>query len=223
MNFNFSEVSSQSTSRAQLQGNAIYDVKFDGCEARDFQAKNDPSKTYRVLEIKFSNKDGYFTHTVFEPTDRDFQDQPNQWGTGNNPSGVATMAYLFKHLIDAVNPVLAEKINKGEVIMDINPNNWDAVRKFMVDATSSGVGTETKIKLLKNRAGNAIFTYFLQYNREGKLYMSTNFIGNNIFFIYKELRAISSAQQAKPTNTESFTFSANTTNNNDDDFDDDII
>jgi hypothetical protein len=132
------------------------------------------------------------------------------------PSNVATMVYLFKHLLDAVNPEASEKINKGELKMEVNPTNWNSVRKFMVEQTEAGKGKQTKIKLVKKNNGDAMFPYFLAYSREGKLYMQTNFIGDNIFFTAKELQRISRAQAAKPT-TQSVDMPAATN-----DFDDDI-
>lgn len=198
MNFSFSEaVNSQNGQRAQLVGDMIHDVTFDGCEARDFESTQNPGQKFRVLEIKFSNQDGQFTHTVWEPKAEDFEDRQGAFGA--QPSNVASMVYLFKHLLDAVNPEAATKINKGELKMEVTPNNWDSVRKFMVEQTEAGKGTETKIKLVKKNNGDSMFPYFLNYNRDGKLYMSTNFIGKNIFFTTKELQRISRAQAAKPT------------------------
>ena len=71
----------------------------------------------------------------------------------------------------------------------------------MVQATDSGKGTQTKIKLVKNNKGVATFPFFANYNRDGKLYMSTNFIGKNIFFTNKELDKIAKATESKPTTT----------------------
>lgn len=198
-NFDFGMTAgaSQSTARKQLEGNQIYDVKFDGCEARDFAGSQDPSKTFRVLEIKFSNDQGYFTDTVWEPTEQDAQDQPGAFG--NQPSRVKAMMLKFKHLIDAVNPELAAKIDKGE--QKLNAPSWDALRQLMVKATTPGIGKETKIKLIKNNKGDAMFPYFANYNRAGQLYMATNFIGDNIFWTNKELNKINQAASAKPTST----------------------
>lgn len=221
MNFDFGMTAgaSQSTARKQLEGNNIYDVKFDGCEARDFAGVQDPTKSFKVLDIKFSNEDGYFTDTVWEPTEQDMQD--GQGAFGAQPSRVKQMMLKFKHLIDAVNPDLAHKIDTGE--QKLNATSWDALRQFMVKATTPGIGTETKIKLIKNNKGEATFPYFANYNRSGQLYMATNFIGSNIFWTNKELNRIKKATEAKPTTpADSFTFEnqapAPETNNTDIDF-----
>ena len=203
MNYSFDETAgiSQNGARKVLEGNAIYDVTFDGCEARDIEGKQDPTKVFHVLDIKFSNDDGVFTHTVFEPTPEDMQD--TQGSFGPQPSRVKGMMLLFKHLIDAVNPTLAQAIDKKE--KNLNTTSWDALRKLMVQATDPGKGTQTKIKLFKKTSnGAAIFpAFFANYNKDGKLYMSTNFIGNHVFFTNKELDRIARANEATPTDVAS--------------------
>lgn len=212
MNFDLSITggNSQSSTRQQLSGNAIHEVTFDGCEARDFAGQQDPSKNFKVLEIKFSNKNGVFTHTVWEPRPEDAQERQGAFGA--QPSNVTTMLYLFKHLIDAVNPEFGAQIDKKEAA--ITASSWDALRQLMVEKTESGKGKTTKIKLIKNNKGDAIFPYFLAYGRDGKTpRMTTNFIGDGVFFTTKELEKIKKAETAKPVsmsggNTDPFTLPA---------------
>ena len=202
MNFDFGMTagSSQSSARKELEGNAIHEVKFDGCEARDIDGKQDPTKKFKVLDIKFSNKDGYFTETIWEPTENDMEDRQSPYGA--QPSNFKAMMYKFKHLIDAVNPELAAKIDSGE--QKLNASTWDGLRTLIVQATTPGIGKETKIKLIKNNKGEAIFPYFANYDRNGNFYMSTNFIGDNIFWTSKELTKMQAAATSKPTSTETF-------------------
>lgn len=201
MNFNFNQVqNSQSTVRKQLEGNAIHEVVFDGCEVKDFAGVQDPTKQFHNLDIKFSNDNGVFVHTLWEPKDSDYQDR--QTAFGPSPSNYLTMMYLIKHLIDTANPELAAQINSGE--KQLNFTSWDQLRKFVVEATAPFVGKSTKIKLLKNNKGEAIFPYFANYDRNGRFYMSTNFIGDNIFWTSKELNKMQAAAEAKPTATDAF-------------------
>ena len=120
MNFSFTETAnaSQSSFKPVLQGNKIYDVTFKGCEKRDIAGKTDPSKIYKILDIKFENNDGYYTHTFFEPTEADGQQRETQYGP--NPSNVQSMMLLFKHLIDTVNPKLADDIDNKKNSLHIN-------------------------------------------------------------------------------------------------------
>lgn len=210
MTYSFDDTAgiSQNSAKKAFEGNAIYEVTFDGCEARDFEGKQDASKTFKVLDIKFSNPDGYFTHTVFEPTEEDAVDREGAFGP--QPSNVKAMMLLFKHLIDAVNPELGKAIDRKE--KSLNTTSWDSLRQLVVKATDSGKGTTTKIKLIKNNKGEAMFPYFANYSKEGALYMSTNFIGKNIFFTNKELNKISEAKTAAPTPVEELTVDSNEAN-----------
>ena len=212
MNFNFNETAgiSQSNNRKQLEGNKIHDVTFDGCEARDIQGVQDPSKVYRVLDIKFSNDDGYFTHTMWEPRDSDMEDTQSSFGP--TPSNVKSMMLLLKHLIDAVNPELGKQIDNKE--KTLNSTSWDQLRQMVVKATEPGIGTKTKIKLItrylkskpknvsvkskENNTTSAFPSYIASYNRTGQLYLRTNFIGDKIFFTNKELEVMKKQITAKP-------------------------
>lgn len=199
MNFNFGEVAnaSQSTSKPVLEGNMIHTVKFLGCEARDIAGVKDPTKTYNVLDIKFANDNGYFTHTVWEPKPDDFQDRENN-GI-KNPSNVKAMMQLFVHLICAVNPKLGEQIKLKE--KTLSAKDWNGLRQLMVKATDSGKDKEVQIKLIKNKKGESMFPYFSNYNRDGELYMSTNFIGEKLLWTTKEQQMITKAQSAPTTPT----------------------
>lgn len=197
MNFNFNETAgaSQNTAKPQLAGNMIHDVKFVGCEAKDFAGTKDPNANYSTLEIKFENESGYHTKSYFEPKDNDFEDRETQYGP--NPSNVKSMMLTFKHLIDAVNPELGTKIDAGE--KSLNVKSWKELRALMVQATESGKGVATQLKLVNNNKGEAIYPYAAAYNKEGKLYMKTNFIGSKLFWTKKEMETINKVSVAKPT------------------------
>ena len=203
MNFNFNAVAAKSQNVAgkpELSGNAIHTVLFKGCESKDIEKDG---ITWKVLTINFENKDGKFQKTYFEPKDQD--NQPSVLDLGEmqitNPSNVTDMMFVFKHLIDAVNPVLSTEINEGK--KQITAPNWDILRQFMVKATESGIDKETKIKLFKSKKGDAVFPRAAAFNREGEIYMRTNFIGDNIFFSKKEMEQIKKAEETKPDTIES--------------------
>lgn len=182
---------------ARLAGNEIHTVKFLGCEARDIQGVQDASKVFNVLEIKFSNADGTFTHTIWEPREEDYQDTDNSFG-GKNPSNMLSIQYLISHLLNAVCPDWDPKIFNLEA-PDYH-TMWLKLRKAVVEASAAGIGTETKIKLLTNNKGEATFpSFFLSYNRENKPYMRTSFIGKTLVFTEKERNRIKQQTEAKPT------------------------
>lgn len=200
MNFNFGETAgaSQNSRKATLEGNKIHNVTFAGCEARTIEGVKDPNAVYNVLDIKFENEDGVFTQTYFEPRDSDMQDRPGTFG--DQPSAVKSMMLFFKHLLDAVNPVLAAEIDAKTKSMAVS--TWTALRQFMVAHTTDGIGTKTKIKLIKNKKGEAIFPYFAAYTKDAVLYVKTNFIGDKVFFSDKELATIDRMSKATPTAVE---------------------
>lgn len=207
MNFNFngSEIANVDASKGQLEGNKIHDVQFDGCEAVELK-----DGTMKVLRIKFSNDEGTFQHTIFEPRDGDDQDTDGMYG--KNPSRIKEMMTLLRHLGAAVCPALVEYINSisGNV-------TWDQIRKKIVEVTTPAIGTKTKVKLLAKKRNytdpntgeqkertDAVFpSYFLSYSREGALYMRTKFIGSRLVFTDKELTAIKNQENAKPVSVSS--------------------
>ena len=213
MNFNFngSEIANIGVSKGQLEGNKIHEVQFDGCEAVELK-----DGTMKVIRIKFSNDEGTFTHTIFEPRQGDDQDTDGMYG--KNPSRIKEMMTLFRHLGHAVCPELPKYIDsiKGSV-------SWDQIRNKIVEVTTPAIGNKTKIKLLAKKRNytdpntgeqrernDAVFpSYFLAYNKEGELYMRSKFIGNGIIFTDKELANIKKQETAKPVsvsgaNTEIF-------------------
>jgi hypothetical protein len=195
MNFNFNETAGVTSGSKQLEPNKIHLVKFEGLEIIDGVEFKNGNKG-NVLDIKFTSEAGNYTHRIFEPTEKDFEDRDSQYG--KNPSNVKAMMLLFKHLIDAVNPELGKAIDKGEKAAP-TATSWAGLRKLMVEATLPGVGKETKIKLISNSAGYATFPYFASYSKEGKLYMSTFFIGDSIYWTAKEQTKLKNAATAKPT------------------------
>lgn len=198
MNFNFNgnEIAGIGEVRKSLEGNKIHDVTFDGCEAVEFK-----DGTMKVLRIKFSNAEGSFSHTIFEPKDGDDKDIDGMYG--KQPSRIKEMMTLFRHLGNAVCPELVTFID------NISGNiTWDQIRKKVVEVTTPAIGTQTKIKLLTrkrvdNNTGETHYeatfpSYFLGYSREGRLYMKTNFIGPKTYFLDKELTAIKKQETEKP-------------------------
>lgn len=208
---------SQSTAKPKLAGNAIVDVVFDGCEIKDVVGVKDPTITYKQLILKFSNEDGVFEHTVWEPKpedfnrkERDFTDKTGKPGKILEPSGVESMMLFFKHAIDAINPKLALAIDNKEKVL--TAPNWDALRTTVSKALDFGKGTKVKIKLLKNKDGEAIFPgFFAGLTKEKVAYIKNNFIGPKVAFTSYEVTRIQNEGKAKPTATNQFAdFAPNT-------------
>lgn len=211
MSFSFGQTAgaSQSTAKPRLEGNNIYEVKFDGAEIEDIQGVKDPSQVYKVLKLKFSNEDGVFEHTIFEPKPNEFERTISEVmvkGVQQNipqPSGVESMMLLFKHAIDSINPVIASAIDKGE--KNLGAKDWNGLRDLVAKILNAGKDVNVKIKLLKNKKGEAIFPgFFAAVNKENKAYIRNNFIGSKVAFSSYELDRIRKEATAVPTKPESY-------------------
>ena len=196
MDFNFGATigKSQSSVKTKLEGNKIHNVKFEGCVVRE--SAPGAEKTYSVIDVKFSNEDGEFTHSIWKPKEEDYKER-EVFGI-KNPPAIWNTIYFLSHLIDAVNPKLSEKIKNKEKSIDIDWRNWDQIKSLFVKATEAGKGVSTQIKLIKNKKGEAIIPYFLGVSKAGDLYMKSNFLGEKLGFTDKELQDIKKSN-AQPT------------------------
>jgi len=209
--FSFSETAgtSQSTAKPRLEGNNIYSVKFQGCELQDIVGVKDPTALYKVLKLKFSNEDGTFEHTIFEPKENDFDRRETEYTKNGKvekipqPSNVESMMLLFKHAIDAINPTIAKQIDDGS--KNLGAKDWDTLRALVAKILDAGKDSETHIKLVKNNKGEAAFPgFFAGLTREGKAYIKNNFIGDKLAFSTYESQKIKDAAGAKPTTAKSY-------------------
>ena len=192
---------SQPTTRTRLEGNTIHTVKFDGCEALDYS-----NGLYKVLKLKFSNEDGVFEHTIFEPKEEDSKRSSKDYTDKNgkiqeiiSPSNIENMMLLIKHLLDTVNPELSKKIDDGEV--ELEAPNWDGFRKLLVKIFEKPCEKTFQIKLLKNKKGEAILPgFFSSVAREsGVAYVKDGFIGTKVGFTPYEVKRINNEATATVT------------------------
>lgn len=214
--FNTTAGASQSSAKPRLAGNDIYTVKFDGCEIIDIKGVKDPDKTYKVLKLKFSNPEGTYEHTVFEPRQEDFTRGENEYTNKEGKkekipqsSGVENMMLLFKHAIDSINPTIAKQIDEGT--KNLGAANWDGLRELVAKILNAGKGATVQIKLLKNSKGEATFPgYFSGLTKPdpvsgvSKAYIRNNFIGEKLTFSTYEAQRIAKEAEAKPTRVNSF-------------------
>ena len=208
-NFSFGDNlgSSQSTAGSQLEGNKIHEVTFNGATKEEFDNKKDPSQPYSVLRLKFSNDDGTFEHTVFEPRQEDFNRRMSELTdkktgapiTIPNPSNVESMMLLFKHAIDAVVPEIGKKIDNKEI--NLAATSWDDLRDKMVQIFEKGKDAKTCIKVIKDKNGYARFPgFFASVGKDDdKPYIRNNFIGKKLGFTPYETTRIKNEEKAAPT------------------------
>lgn len=200
MKFNLGgEIASESKAgkSTRLKANAIHDVIFDGVVAETI-TKKDGSESFNVLKLKFKNDEGLtYEDTIFEPREQDGVRQANNFGY-ENPSNVEELQFKVKHLLSAVAPDVAKKMDSKAdgVVID----GWEGLRQFIVKNTAKAIGTRTQIKLLSDKDNNPRFPGFvLGITKAGQPYPKTNFIGAKLAFTAKEEERIEKAASATPT------------------------
>lgn len=211
MSFSFETTAgaSQSTSKPRLEGNKIHSVKLEKVEKQDITGVKDPTMTYRVIKFRFSNDDGYYEHTIFEPRKEDFERVPRDVKNKNGniesipqPSNVESMMLFFKHVMDSYVPEIAQKIDSGEKKL-VSPD-WDSLRDLVIKICSQSKDRVSNIKLMKGKDGEGRFPgFFVGINKEGKSYIRNNFIGNKIAFNPYEIIRIDKENNAHIENTSS--------------------
>lgn len=200
-NFSISTESAVRNSRRPLAPWGIYDVKFVGCEVREFAGKKDPSLSYKVLDIKFENEDGYFTSTHFFPKDGDNERRTYEGkngGTVEMPSNFETLMAVVTQTAQVLNPTGYEKMQKASG----NFRSFDDVAKALVQITDKVKGTETKLKLVgRNRDGKVVaeIPRIVGINKQGEKFVADNYIGDKLFFTEYEETQRAKYLSATPT------------------------
>ena len=200
------DVAAVSNSKPLLKPFEIYEVTFDGVASREITGVKDPSMKYYTMDVKFSNKEGTYTHTLFMPKEGDEVRQ--------NSSGGFEMASnfeVFKIFIKQVATVLIneekyntffEKIKNAGLDLS-NPVHFqkfvEAYGKLLEPAKNKKTNLKLMGKLNKNSGMYvASLPLFAKINRDGELYPS-NFIGDNLFFTAAEKTKIDEYLNATPT------------------------
>lgn len=207
MSYSFSTTAgaSQSTSKPKLEGNKIHVVELESCEAVTIQGVKEPDKVFNVLKFRFSNDDGYFEKTIWEPRPEDFDKRESDYKnpkTGKvekipQPSNVDTMMLFFKHVLDVANKKVAQEIDAEQ--KSLGAKDWNGLRALIVELFKNSKGIKSKLKLLKNKDGEAIIPYFSGMTREGKPYVKNNFFGDKVAFSTYEIDKIKKEANAVVT------------------------
>lgn len=199
-NFGISKESAVKTVRPQLKPWNIYDVKFLGCEVREFPGKKDPNVTYKVLDIKFENEEGYFTVTKFFPKPGD--DQRRKVKSSNG--GEREMASNFEELMNIVKQTVEVLTPEGfKTLSELSPKfkSFDDVAKVMIKVTDKVKGCETKIKLVGRNRDNRVVAEIPNITSvfDGVATITDNYIGSKLFFSNWEEGQRNAYLNSKPT------------------------
>ena len=183
-NFNIDEKPAVRSTRQQLKPWNIYDVKFTGCEIREFNGKKDPSAHYKVLAINFENEDGVFSVTNFFPKEGDDERHSHDGKNGGKvemPSNFETLMAIVKQTAMVLNPEGFEKMQAASSKF----RSFDDVASALIKITDKVKGKETKLKLIgRNRDGKVVaeIPRILGINKEGEAFVADNYIGSKLFF-----------------------------------------
>ena len=202
-NFGISKESAVKTVRPQLKPWNIYDVKFMGCEVREFAGKKDPNEVYKVLDIKFENEDGYFTVTKFFPKQGDDvrrEVDAKNGGKRELASNFEELMNVVKQTAEVLNPEGFKKMSE----LSSKFKSFDDVANTLVKVTDKVKGCETKIKLVGRNRDNRVVAEIPNITGvfDGVATITDNYIGNKLFFSdYEEKKRaeyLNSAPTAMP-------------------------
>ena len=186
-----------STNLPQLKAWEIHDVKFDGVEYAQFEGRKDPTAKYEVLKIKFKNDKGQYVHTLFAPKPGDEKRTVRTNANGHeveNPSNLEVFIKTVGHLLTEVCPEALTKLAGKNT-------TFEKLCKFLMEATKSKIGFQTKIKLIGDKDNKPRFPYMLSvFEKGGEAVITNNCIGQNLGFTPYELDRKKAAESATPTN-----------------------
>lgn len=165
----------------------IHEVVFKGIE---------PVEGSEAMILKFETPDGSMVHNerIFAPRNTERSD--SQYG--QNPSELEQFLSKCKCIIKALDPDLFAKIEKdGD---KFSAPDFDGFVKLLKKYLDKKVDTTTKIKLVPTNGQYVGFPGFpARISKDGNLYISNNFIGDNLVLTAAESRKIDEAANAKPT------------------------
>ena len=172
----------------------IHNAIFKGITKTELNGKN--GDTYNVLVMTFDIEGfGDFEHKLFEPT----SNTRSETMYGPTPSQLEQFMIANRHLLDTANPEIAKGIDDGSI--EIDAPNFASFVKKMQEYTNDFIGKSVQIKVLPTKSGfNQMPGFPARISKNGTLYLTTKFIGNDLTLTPNEKSAIEKAQNAKPTN-----------------------
>lgn len=202
--FGISKDSAVKTVRPQLKPWNIYDVKFMGCEVREFAGKKDPSISYKVLDIKFENEEGYFTVTKFFPKQGDDvrrEVDAKNGGKRELASNFEELMNIVKQTAEVLNPEGFKKMSE----LSSKFKSFDDVAKTLIAVTDKVKGCETKIKLVGRNRDNRVVAEIPNITGvfDGVATITDNYIGSKLFFSDYEESKRAEYLKSKPTDMKS--------------------
>lgn len=208
-NFGISKESAVKTVRPQLKPWNIYDVEFVGCEIVEGTNKEDESKSWKRLDIKFEGEEGFFNVPLWFPKSGD--DKRPEYDSKNGgkvvyPSAFELLMATVAQTGQILSPAGFEKMQAASSKF----KDFNDVAKALMTILEKAKGTKTKLKLIgkvdKNGRVSAQIPRIVGINKQGESFIADNYIGDKLFFTNYEEGKRNEYLNSKPTamtNTES--------------------
>lgn len=203
LNFNLSAAPAVSTSKPRLKPYEIHRVKLADVKVETLKGKKDPDAVYEILKVRFENNDGYYEESIFFPKEGDDKRPTRQNKEGHeveSPSNFErTMSFIAQ-----LGTVIAPK--EFERLKGIPFKTFGELCENFINILKPKFGTETNLKLIgaTDKDGNFVprLPYFLALNKQGEVFVSDNFIGENLFFTEYDLKRKEDLKAKKPTDVD---------------------
>lgn len=203
LNFNLSAAPAVSSSLPRLKPYQIHRVKLADIKVEQIKGKKDPDAVYDILKIRFENNEGYYEESVFFPKEGDNKRPTRQNKEGHEvemPSSFERTMSLIAQVGTVLNPKEFEKM-KG-----IPFKSFGELCDGFIRIMKPVFGTETNLKLIgkTDKQGNfgPCLPYFLSLNKQGEVWVSDNFIGENLFFSDYDIAQQKKISAKRPTDVE---------------------
>lgn len=184
----------------------IYEVKFDGLELNDIKGKKDPEAVYKTIKMSFSNDEGVFVNNLFIPATEQDAERPVYKNKDNHeyeaPSRFEDFKWTLLQLAQVVNPEGYKKLQEQSSKI----KGMDDFIKLIMMCANAKKGVTTHLKLTGRTTEDgktyARIPRIVGVNKEGELFVSDKFVGDNLEFTLYEADKAKAYHSAKPTDME---------------------
>ena len=181
----------------------IHRVKLADVKVETLKGKKDPDAVYEILKVRFENNDGYYEESIFFPKEGDDKRPTRQNKEGHEVESPSNIERT-KTYIDQLGTVIAPK--EFERLKGIPFKTFGELCENFINILKPKFGTETNLKLVgaTDKDGNFVprLPYFLALNKQGEVFVSDNFIGENLFFTEYDLKRKEELMAKKPTDVD---------------------
>lgn len=196
MGMTFNLANTKGTATMRLKAWNIYNVVFKGIEY--VEGVNKDGKVWKAFKTKFSNEEGIFEPLTFCPGEKGDERLTGESGgkPWELPSAMESLMLTVAHLGEHLAPERFEKMRK--VAFNI-PEDFKKLVDTLSKVLEPAVNKSTQIKLVGNKKGYATIPNFISISKEGEVYTSDNWLGDNLAFTDYQVKQMQKQKDAKPT------------------------